>query len=481
MKKPCVKRNCLYQSFAATALPGKIPGQLVFVNPLQSRIGRSPAAVPKKRSRASDIGPISSLEIATNCNKQLKITTTTSCELKKVPSMPKVALMSNQDVRSKQMSISVSEPYKGPPLVLEKERELISDFVYLTFEQMRPTKLRQDDQVGCYRLQAVGTPGLACRHCYDVGQPSDGRYFPTSELSLSRSTTTKTIVSHMQRCRRCPVDIRERIQSMQLARLGPDGKKTCAKIGPNGTPGEEKPIHGGRKLFFSHLWDRIQSLAAEVDDTISRINFEMQAVNEDPAAAGSVAVISVDDPQGLATRGPRLTDPTSIKVRRLVKGAYKDPDDSKVQDKAIEHLRKFITSPEEVDKVIIAGGIELMARAMRRHPDKTIVQAEASCTVGDMAWVEPKVATKLSHSGILDLIVASMNRHRNHLKVQQMGCGAFRALSYDSDNFKVISEADGLGAVLNAMKFNSKKFLIQREGCCKSYSHVGLLLAHSSP
>ena len=87
-----------------------------------------------------------------------------------------------------------------------------------------------------------------------------------------------------------------------------------------------------------------------------------------------------------------------------------------------------------------------------------------------------KVASKLSHAGILDLIVTSMNRHRNHLKVQQMGCGVFRALSYDSANYEVIFEAEGPAAVVNAMKFNSKKFLVQREGCCKSYFHVDLLL-----
>ena len=478
LKKPCVKRNCPFQSFAEMAQPGKIPGQLDIVALTPSKRGRPPKKESKKRPLTSDTDSSSILEIATNKPKRMKIADASS----EPPNVSKRSRISEADpsssqgftttnnIDNKQMTaIAVIEPYKGPPLVEEKDRPLISDFLYLTLEQMRPTKLRLDDQTGCYRLQAVGSPGLACRHCYDEGVASNGRYFPASETSLSQSTTSKTIVGHVQRCHRCPIEVRERIESMQLARMGPGGKKTCAKIGPNGTPGEEKPKHGGRKLFFNRLWDRIQGLGAEVEDSISYIKFEALEVKENLQVDDNATNTSIDETSSLIFKVPKPTDTASIKVRKLIKGAYKNPDDSKVQDKAIEHLRKFATSSEDIDKIILAGGIEMMARAMQQHPDKSIVQAEACCTVGEMAWIQPQLANKLAHSGILNFIVSAMDHHRNNMKVQQMGCGAFRALSYDGANVQVIHDADGPAAVLKAMKNNPNKLLVQREGCCKYF------------
>lgn len=138
------------------------------------------------------------------------------------------------------------------PLVFEEDKSLISDFLYLTLEQMSPCKLMEADRVGCYKTRKVGFPGLACRHC--VGQAGCGRYFPASEASLSQTTTSQTIMNHVRNCRRCPVDIRENLEIMKRARMGPDGKRA------------DKPKHGGRKVFFHRLWCRIQNLKIEEKD-----------------------------------------------------------------------------------------------------------------------------------------------------------------------------------------------------------------------
>ena len=135
------------------------------------------------------------------------------------------------------------------PLVFDEDKPLISDFLYLTLEQMSPCKLMEADRVGCYKTRKVGFPGLACRHC--VGQAGCGRYFPASEASLSQTTTSQTIMNHVRNCRRCPVEIRENLEIMKRARMGPDGKRA------------DKPKHGGRKVFFHRLWCRIQGLPIE--------------------------------------------------------------------------------------------------------------------------------------------------------------------------------------------------------------------------
>jgi hypothetical protein len=141
------------------------------------------------------------------------------------------------------------------PLVLPEDKALISDYLYLTLEQMQPCLLMEADRVGCYKAREVGFHGLACKHC--VGQAGCGRYFPASEASLSQTTTSQTIMNHVRNCRRCPIEIRENLELMKRARMGPDGKRA------------DKPKHGGRKVFFRRLWCRVQGLPMD-DETIPK-------------------------------------------------------------------------------------------------------------------------------------------------------------------------------------------------------------------
>ena len=157
------------------------------------------------------------------------------------------------------------------PLVFPEDEALISDYLYLTLEQMAPCTLMESDRVGCYKTRKLGFAGLACKHvrCMRqrrfhpdvflshtpipqcVGQAGCGRYFPASEASLSQTTTSQTIMNHVRNCRRCPIEIRENLEIMKRNRMG-DRKR------PN-----NKPKHGGRKVFFHRLWCRIQNVPFE--------------------------------------------------------------------------------------------------------------------------------------------------------------------------------------------------------------------------
>lgn len=64
-------------------------------------------------------------------------------------------------------------------------------------------------------------------------------------------------MNHMRNCRRCPMEIRENLELMKRARMGPDGKRL------------DKPKHGGRKVFFRRLWCRIQGLPLD-DEAICK-------------------------------------------------------------------------------------------------------------------------------------------------------------------------------------------------------------------
>jgi hypothetical protein len=59
-------------------------------------------------------------------------------------------------------------PVDNRPLVFPEDQSLITDYLYLTLQQMAPCVLMEADRVGCYKTRQVGFPGIACRHC--VGQ-----------------------------------------------------------------------------------------------------------------------------------------------------------------------------------------------------------------------------------------------------------------------------------------------------------------------
>jgi hypothetical protein len=59
-------------------------------------------------------------------------------------------------------------PVDSRPIVFPEDQALITDYLYLTLEQMAPCVLMEADRVGCYKTRQVGFPGISCRHC--VGQ-----------------------------------------------------------------------------------------------------------------------------------------------------------------------------------------------------------------------------------------------------------------------------------------------------------------------
>ena len=153
---------------------------------------------------------------------------------------------------------------------------------------------------------------------------------------------------------------------------------------------------------------------------------EVEEESEDEFGGGPI-VVKVK----ISSLRSAYMDSESIKIRKHINSARRDPKNSKAQDKACEFLRKYMTSPEAIKKMILFGGVEMICNAMKDHPDKSIVQAEACCTLAEMIWVDPTISTKLAHEGAINLIATCMDRFGNNVKVQQMGCGVFRALSYD--------------------------------------------------
>lgn len=149
------------------------------------------------------------------------------------------------------------------PLVKEEDRSLITDALYITLEQMEVCKFVEYDRVGVYKGRELGFRGLACKHC--EGQAGSGRYFPSSEASLSQTTTSITFINHIRRCRYVPKDIRDRLEAMPAALESPDNTDT-----KKNSKKSDKPLHGGRKVFFHRLWCRVHELEITETDEVEK-------------------------------------------------------------------------------------------------------------------------------------------------------------------------------------------------------------------
>ena len=216
--------------------------------------------------------------------------------------------------------------------------------------------------------------------------------------------------------------------------------------------------------------------------TTSKNNVEVKApsdatIQEEPMQQDTPQSKDIDDEQRqhdelsaqvdliLKTTRPLKFDPVGNKIRLIIMKALKNPNDSKTQDKACEVLRFMAKSDTNCDKIVQLGGLTMLTKAVNDHPDKTIVHAEASALLAELSWVNPSCIGKIVEEGCLQLVLKSLEQHGTHLKVQQMGVGFFRALSYDFVNHASIESVNGVGSIINSMKRNLNKYDIMKEGC----------------
>jgi hypothetical protein len=175
------------------------------------------------------------------------------------------------------------------PLVTEEDRLLITDAIFLALENMEPCRFTENDRVGVYKDRNLGFRGFACKHC--DGHAGAGRYFPCSEGSLAQTTTSVTFVNHIRRCRYVPREIRDKLDLLALQSESPENsgpKKIRHKL-------LDRPLHGGRKVFFHRLWCRVQQLPIHVTDEVELAWGIRQAANKDNSQKEVIDSYSQDD------------------------------------------------------------------------------------------------------------------------------------------------------------------------------------------
>jgi len=144
---------------------------------------------------------------------------------------------SNNDSPSQQRS-SVMD--NSEPLVLAEDKSTATGFSYELLRQMQPCVFTEADRLGKRKGLPPGFAGLACRHCF--GGYGSGRFFPSSIKTLSDTSKTLNVLhNHMMRCRKCPRDVRDRLEKLRLSH---DDERAKMKF-------------GSQKAFFAQIWSRL--------------------------------------------------------------------------------------------------------------------------------------------------------------------------------------------------------------------------------
>jgi hypothetical protein len=125
-------------------------------------------------------------------------------------------------------------------VVTPEDESHATAFSYALLSQMQPCVFAEADRLGKRKDLPPGFPGLACTHCFE-GYGS-GRFFPSSIKTLSDTSKTLNVLhNHMMRCRKCPVEVREKLISLRKTH---DDERSKMKF-------------GSQKAFFARIWDRL--------------------------------------------------------------------------------------------------------------------------------------------------------------------------------------------------------------------------------
>jgi hypothetical protein len=138
----------------------------------------------------------------------------------------------------------------GKLIVREDDKDLVTDYLYLLMEQMQTCYFTEEDRSGGrskIKDISINFPGYECRHCH--GRAGFGRYFPSSVSALSLANSDRNVFNHLQKCRRCPQQIKNELIRLSKAHA------------------QSKNRRGLRKLFFNRIWERMHGHATKSSST----------------------------------------------------------------------------------------------------------------------------------------------------------------------------------------------------------------------
>lgn len=123
-------------------------------------------------------------------------------------------------------------------IVFPEDESLVPPYVYFLMRQVQPCSFTEADRFIARSKSTIGFKGFECRYC--SGHAGLGKYFPTSPKGLSTNSTSQNIYSHLMKCRRCPQDVKDKLERLKREKY-PWPRRTS----------------GWRQSFFDKIWERL--------------------------------------------------------------------------------------------------------------------------------------------------------------------------------------------------------------------------------
>lgn len=141
-------------------------------------------------------------------------------------------------------------------LLLPEERNLVSDYVFLTLMQLTPVAPTAADHGRSRRPLLGGVMGVACIHCLEsdrMATPS-GRSFPSAPDNFASALNT-SLYNHMQACGSVPPEIKRAFVNLRKLHSA-----QCSSL-----------VFGSQRKYFNLLFSRLRQLYSETDASGSEV------------------------------------------------------------------------------------------------------------------------------------------------------------------------------------------------------------------
>ena len=117
------------------------------------------------------------------------------------------------------------------------------------------------------------------------------------------------------------------------------------------------------------------------------------------------------------------------------------------------------------EKILSAGGVTAVLRAMRAFPENEGVQSACCRALQHISITNTHCAKTILAEGSIECIVETMRVHFQNEGVQHAGCAALRALANSKATKREIVSVGGVNAILSAMRGHIDTESIQKQAC----------------
>ena len=133
-------------------------------------------------------------------------------------------------------------------------------------------------------------------------------------------------------------------------------------------------------------------------------------------------------------------------------------------ERPIAEVRRICGAANDVVRMMMGGNFPAALALCKRFVDDPEVLGAAFCCVYNGSSRKPATRQGLYEGGMFTIIAEAMERFKEHMLVQEMGCRALGAIAV-SDSYKTPVGERGVDLICDAMVTHAGAVLVHRAGC----------------